>query len=103
MNAEPELATTENKIEETTESEGLSSDAIKRLARSKEMRNFYRALAAVQTSVTLRVRKAKNEDVMKKVLKDMTARLEDAAYDKCSNGQVWDPVLGKCVDPESSE
>jgi hypothetical protein len=107
MNAEPEL-TTENKIEETTNSENtaesdeLSPDAIKRLARSKELRDFYRALAAVQTSVTLRVRKAKNEEVIKKMLKDATARLEHAVYDKCNNGQVWDPVLGKCVDAEPS-
>ena len=103
MNGETEVATTENKIEETsesentTESQGLSGEAIRRLSESKELQDFYRALAAVQTSVMLRVRRAKNEEVMKKLLIDATGRLENAVYDKCSNGQVWDPVLGKCV------
>lgn len=107
MNSEPEVAATENKIEETTESEGnasgatepqgLSGEAIKRLSNSQEMKNFYRALAAVQTSVMLRVRGAKNEEVMKKLLIDATKRLENATYDKCQPPQTWDPVLGKCV------
>ena len=105
MNGETEAVATENKIEETTESEnttesqGLSGEAIGRLSDSKEMKDFYRALAGFQTSVILRVRAAKNEEVMKKQLIEVTKHLVAETYDKCQFPKVYDPVLDRCVDP----
>ena len=106
MNGETETATTENKIEETTnsenttESQGLSDEEVRRLADSKEMRDFYRALAAYQTIVIFRVRRAKSEDQIKKMLTIETDRLEREMSEldkRCNYPQVWDPVLERCV------
>ncbi len=106
MDGETEVKTTENKIEETansentTESQELSQEAIRRLADSQEMRDFYRALAAYQTSVIFRMRRARSEDQIKKMLTIETERLEREMSEldkRCKHPQVWDPVLGQCV------
>ena len=106
MDGETEVKTTENNIEETTksentsESQGLSDEEVRRLADSNEMRDFYRALATYQTSVIFRMRRAKSEDQVKKMLTKETERLEREMSEldkRCNYPQVWDPVLERCV------
>ena len=66
------------------------------LSKSKEMINFYRQLAAVQTTAILLVMQGKDDDEKKKKAVEETRRLSRLYNGKCPVGTVRNPITGEC-------
>ena len=69
------------------------------LARSEEMSDFYRTLAAVQRNAIFHVMSGKNAAQMKEFAKTETKLLQEfmcGKGEKCPDGQIWNPVTRQC-------
>lgn len=73
------------------------------LATSKEMRKFYRVLAAAHTNSIFRVMSGKDAKDIKERAKKETEILREAAGQppegrNCPVNQVWDEVTQRCIE-----
>ncbi|MGI8641449.1 MAG: hypothetical protein ACR2MG_16065 [Pyrinomonadaceae bacterium] len=70
------------------------------LAKSEEMINFYRTLAAIQTNAIFRIMSASTDIEMKRFAREETELLRSVwqgkGGNKCQPGQVWNEVTGRC-------
>ncbi len=69
------------------------------LARSEEMSNFYRTLAAVQRNAIFQIMSGRDAAEMKQRAKEETKLLQkfmNSKENKCPDGQVWNPVTRQC-------
>jgi len=88
--------TTADPAEQLNKSDEPTEESISKLARSDEMRNFYVALAGVQTNAIFRVMSGKDEEDVKKRAITETTRLHKIYSGKCPPGTSRNPITGNC-------
>lgn len=68
--------------------------------KSKEMAEFFSQLEAIKTNAILRIKLGKNEDEMKRRVKneiELLIHTNRMGNHDCPAGQIWDDELNKCV------
>lgn len=83
--------------------ETAKAETTNEMTQSPEMSTLYRAMAVAQANIFLYLRKAADEEDLRKRAAEVAGKLETFIIEyqefesyKCGNGTVWNPITQQC-------